>query len=91
MTTLKLLASLRDVVGSKELTVSFDTGTVRDLIAAIGQVSPEIEAKLVDEAGELTGETHILLSGRNVMWLEGLDTVVQPGMTITLIPPVAGG
>ena len=92
MITLKLLASLRKVAGSKELTVSFEPGgTVRDLIGAIGEASPEMQAKLVDEAGELSGETHILLSGRNIIWLDGLDTVVQPGMDITLIPPVAGG
>ena len=94
MITLKLLASLRDVVGRKELTVSFEPGgggTVRDLIGAIGEASPEMQAKLVDEAGELSGETHILLSGRNIIWLDGLDTVVQPGTDITLIPPVAGG
>jgi molybdopterin synthase sulfur carrier subunit len=92
MITLKLLASLRDVADSKELTVAFEPGgTVRDLIRAIGQVSPQIQAKLVNETGELSGETHILLSGRNVMWLDGLDTVIQPGTDITLIPPAAGG
>jgi molybdopterin synthase sulfur carrier subunit len=92
MITLKLLASLRDVAGNKELNVPFEPGgTVRDLIRAIGQVSPEIRAKLVNEVGELSGETQILLSGRNVIWLDGLDTVIQPGTDITLIPPAAGG
>ncbi len=92
MVTLKLLASLRYLVGCKELAVPFEAGgTVRDLIRAVGEVKPELKAKIVDDAGELTGVVQILVDGRNIVWLNGLDTIIEAENQITLIPPVAGG
>jgi sulfur-carrier protein len=92
MITVKLLASLRKLAGDRELTVPLKPGgTVSDLLQAIGEVYPGIRAKVVDEDGELTGTVQVLLNGRNVLWLDGLDTIIDPEQTITLIPPVAGG
>ena len=92
MITVKLLASLRKLAGSKELMVPLKLGgTVGDLLQAIGEVNPEIRAKVVNEDGELAGTVQVLIDGRNVLWLDGLDTVVEPEQAVTLIPPVAGG
>ena len=92
MVTLKLLASLREVAGSKELTVPFEPGgTVRDLLRAIDTVNPAVGANIVGEDGELTGTVQVLVGGRNILWLDGLNTVIPPGQHVTLIPPAAGG
>ena len=92
MITVKLLASLRKLAGGRELIVPLKPGgTVGDLFQAIGEVNPEIRAKVIDEDGELTGIVQVLLDGRNVLWLDGLDTIIDPEQTVTLIPPVAGG
>ncbi len=92
MLTVKLLASLRDIAGSKELAVPFESGgTIRDLIQAIGEINPEIRAKIVNEEGKLTDAVQILIAGRNIKWLDGMDTVIDSEQNITLIPPVAGG
>lgn len=92
MVTIKLLASLRKLAGSKELVVPLEQGgTVGDLLRVIGENHAEIMAKIVNEAGELTGTVQILIDGRNVTWLDGLDTVVTAEQSIVFIPPVAGG
>lgn len=92
MKTLKLMATLRDWVGDKVLDVPFEDGrTVRDLIDAIGQVNPELKAKMVDDNGDLNGVVHILVSGRNILWLDGMDTVIEADDQVALIPPAAGG
>ncbi|HQE19815.1 MAG TPA: MoaD/ThiS family protein, partial [Aggregatilineales bacterium] len=90
--TVTLYATLRDLVGSKRIEVPFEPGgTVRDFIEVINRTYPQIGKMLVNENGELSGEVHVFVHGRNVMWLDNLDTVINEGDDIDLIPPVAGG
>ncbi len=92
MTTVKLYANLREIAGGKRIDVPFEHGgTVRDLLAALQQAHPELAGQIVGPDGELTGLAHVFVDGRNVIWLENQDTVIKPGASIDLIPPVAGG
>jgi molybdopterin synthase sulfur carrier subunit len=92
MRTIKLLATLRDLAGAREIAVPFENGgTVRQLIHAVREVSPELGAKIMDQNGQLTGLVHVFVHGRNIDWLQGLDTVVDESDELMLIPPVAGG
>lgn len=92
MRTIKLFATLRDFVGAKEITVPFEGGgTVRDLIQAIRQVNPALGDKIAESDGQLTGLVHIFVEGRNIEWLQGLDTVIADKDDLFMIPPVAGG
>lgn len=90
--SLTLYSTLRDAVGAKEITIPFqDVHTVRDMIRVIGTMNPILSAKILNEAGELSGLVHIMVQGRNIMWLQGLDTVVSDKDEIVLLPPSAGG
>jgi sulfur-carrier protein len=92
MKTINLLATLRDIAGSKSITVPFDDGqTVHELLQAINDLNYELGAQIATEDGELTGLVHILIHGRNIMWLQGLDTTINQQDIVTLLPPSAGG
>jgi MoaD family protein len=92
MRTIKLFATLRDFVGAKDITVPFESGgTARDLIRAIGQINPALGDKIADKDGQLSGLVHIFVEGRNIEWLQGLDTVIADTDEVFMIPPVAGG
>jgi MoaD family protein len=91
MKEVKLLATLRDVHGSSRLEVPFTTGTTREMIAAIGEASPAVAREMLNEDGTLSGLVHIFVNGRNIEWLDGLDTEIKEGDQLTLIPPTAGG
>jgi MoaD family protein len=89
---IKLFATLRDMVGAKTLDIPLaHSGTISDLLDAIGAAHPALKTKMVDEHGHLNGVVHILVNGRNTMWLDGMDTVVHTDDDIALIPPAAGG
>jgi sulfur-carrier protein len=47
--------------------------------------------KLLDEAGVPHQGTIILVNGRNIHYLSGLETPVQAGDVIALFPAAAGG
>jgi molybdopterin synthase sulfur carrier subunit len=90
--TIRLLASLRDKVGAKTLEVPVEGAqTVREIIGAIAEISPALAAEIVNEGGELTGRVQILVNGRHIQWLQGLDTPVSEADELVLVPPLAGG
>lgn len=90
--TVRLFATLRDIAGQKEITVPFEDGqTVRDFIATIDGMMPELGQEIVDENGELTGLVHVMVHGRNIHWLDGMDTRIKASDQLVLMPPSAGG
>ncbi len=92
MKTIRLFATLRDVTGVKEMTIPFSDGqTVREMLRTVVDVQPALGPKIFDADGEMTGLVHVLVHGRNIMWLNGLDTVVRETDQIVLLPPSAGG
>jgi len=92
MKTIRLFATIRDMAGAKTLNVPFEPGgTVRDLIQAIRQVNPTIAEKILDEQGQLSNLVFIYVHGRNIEWLDGLDTVIAAQDDVMLVPPMAGG
>jgi molybdopterin synthase sulfur carrier subunit len=93
MKTVKLFATLRDMAGGKkQISVPFEAGQpVRELVHAIAQTYPEIGEKLLGAEGDLSKVVHIYVRGRNVEWLDGLDTIVGEQDEVILVPPAAGG
>lgn len=90
--TIKLFATLRDLTGKKTLTLPFEDGqTVRKLIADIEQLEPNLHHEIVGADGNLTGLVHILVHGRNIEWLNGLETTIKTDDIVVLLPPSAGG
>lgn len=92
MKKIRLFATVRAEVGEKYITVPFESGgTVRDLIDQIIARYPTLGGKMLDEAGELTSAVHVFVHGRNIEWLDGLDTVITESDEVFLMPPTAGG
>lgn len=91
--TIKLFATLRDITGGKKtLEVPFEEGqTVRQLISDLSAMEPTLHNEIVDEHGEMTGLVHVLVHGRNIDWLNGLDTIIKESDQVVLLPPSAGG
>lgn len=92
MKTLKLFSTLREVVGAKQIEIPFENGqTVRDLLQTVANAHPQLGAKILQPDGQLTGLVQVLVEGRNIDWLRGLDTTIAEGDDVVLLPPSAGG
>ncbi len=64
---------------------------MRDVLHRLVACYPELYQKLWDVEGKQTGYVQILLNGRPIQYLQGLDTPVQPTDNLRLFPPVGGG
>lgn len=88
----RLFATLRDVAGCKEIEVPFEDGqTVRTFISTIQEMMPALGEEIITPDGELTGQVHVMVHGRNIHWLNGLDTTISERDELVLMPPSAGG
>ncbi|MFB6233656.1 MAG: ubiquitin-like small modifier protein 1, partial [Haloarculaceae archaeon] len=85
----RAFATFRQALGQKTLVREFDDAeTVGDVLAALSEEYPEMD---LFEDGELREFVSILKEGREVTHLDGLETALEDGDTVSLFPPVAGG
>ncbi len=78
--------------GFQQLTITLKGRTINDLL---NQLCEERGTKfyhaLFDEEGKLHRYIKLLINGRGIHLLQGLDTPLSDGDIIAVFPPVAGG
>jgi len=88
--TVRLPSQLRTLVGGAG-EVPVEAHTVREAIVAVDEAYPGIAVRVLDDHGALRRFVNVFVADEDVRFLEGLDTVVEPGQTVSLVPAVAGG
>ena len=88
--TVRIPTTMRPLTGG-EKQVSVETGTLAEVIAALEAAHPGLGERLVDEDGALRKFVNIFVDDDDVRYLDGLDTKVGDGITVSIIPAVAGG
>ena len=80
--------TLKEKLGwsSKRLRLSGERAMLREVLEAI----PELLELLIRD-GELNPDYRILIDGRNVVFLGGLEAEVRDGSRIVVFPPAGGG
>jgi molybdopterin synthase sulfur carrier subunit len=81
------LRSLSD--GASEVKV--EGQTVGEVLTALDKAHPGFKGRLFDDAGQLRRFVNVFVADEDVRFLKGLDTRVEPGSTVSIIPAVAGG
>jgi molybdopterin synthase sulfur carrier subunit len=91
--TVKAYASLRELLGFKTLKIEVGARNIRELIATIGEeYNPSFPSSIIEkETGKVKRAYKVLLNGRDIDHLEGLETRIANGDTIVFFPPVGGG
>lgn len=89
---IRVHATLREKIGSKSVHVDSVPGmTVGQALEAAMTVHPALRSALFDEEGRLNPSMHVMVNGRDVRFVAGLDTPVQDGDDLRIFPPVGGG
>jgi sulfur-carrier protein len=88
--TVRLPSQLRTLVGGAG-EVPVEASTVREAILAVDVAHPGIAARVLDDRGSLRRFVNVFVADEDVRFLDGLDTVLEPGQTVSLVPAVAGG
>ncbi|GAB4451463.1 MAG: hypothetical protein Fur0044_46780 [Anaerolineae bacterium] len=89
---IKVYATLRDVVGGPSVWLDGATElTVGQLLETLCNKYPALSPKLLLNGDDLHPAIHILVNGRDMRYLNGLDTLLTNQDTIRIFPPVGGG
>jgi molybdopterin synthase sulfur carrier subunit len=88
--TVRIPTTLRPLAGGNKL-VEVAPGTLSEVITSLEAVHGGLADRLLDEDGALRKFVNIFVDDDDVRYLDGLDTVVGDGLTVSIIPAVAGG
>lgn len=88
----KIFATLRQLVGAKEIEVGLEVGdTVGSVVARLVAGYPALGEHILDDDGNLEAHINVFVNGRSIRFLDGLDTSLNESDALAIFPPVAGG
>ena len=90
MPNVRIPTQLRELSGGTS-EVAVDGDTVGDVLAALDAAHPGFKNRLFDDSGKLRRFVNVFVADEDVRFLDGLDTKVTEGQTVSIVPAVAGG
>jgi molybdopterin converting factor small subunit len=88
--TVRVPTTLRTLTGG-QAEVSVDGDTVGEVLGRLDDQHPGFRDRLFDGEGGLRRFVNVFVADDDVRYLQGLDTPVPEGETLSIIPAVAGG
>jgi molybdopterin converting factor small subunit len=91
--TVKFIGVFRSASGKGKLSLNFgNTVLLREAIKEMARQLPQIKRLLIDpELEDPRPNTLMLVNGKEIGVLNGLDTVLEDGDEVVLVPVVHGG
>jgi molybdopterin synthase sulfur carrier subunit len=88
--TVRIPTTLRPMSGGASQ-VKVEGATLIDVITNLESAHPGFRDRLLDDDGALRKFVNVFVADDDVRYLQGLDTPVPEGETVSIIPAVAGG
>lgn len=88
--TVRIPTALRGLTeGQSEVQVP--PGSLGDVIGTLTKSYPDLGERLIDDGGGLRRFVNVFVADEDIRFLDGLDTLVNSGQVVTILPAVAGG
>lgn len=88
--TVRVPPVFRTLTGG-ESQVSAEGETVAEVLSALEQLHPGFEEKLLDGDGQLVRYVNLFVDDDDIRFMNGLETPVPSGATLSIMQAVAGG
>ncbi len=83
-------AGFRNILGKESVVELKEGAKIEDLLDALCSGHEELRRMLFDEAG-LKEDANILVNGKNIAALKGLETALTDGDEVAMFPAAIGG
>jgi molybdopterin synthase sulfur carrier subunit len=88
----RVFGALRHHLGAKAAEVALGPGdTIGGVLTRLSAAHPLLGQRILNEDGGLQTATNVLVNGRNISQLDGLETAVCDGDRVALFPAAGGG
>ncbi|HEX4529579.1 MAG TPA: ubiquitin-like small modifier protein 1 [Acidimicrobiia bacterium] len=88
--TVRIPTQLRELTGGAA-EVDAEGATVADVLKDLEAKHAGFAERLFDEKGELRRFVNVFVADEDIRFLDGVDTDVADGSTVSIVPAVAGG
>jgi molybdopterin synthase sulfur carrier subunit len=88
--TVRVPTTLRTLTAG-ESSVHVEGATVTVVLDNLEAAHPGFKSRLLDDDGGLRKFVNVFVADDDVRFLDGLDTEVPEGETVSIVPAVAGG
>ena len=88
--TVRIPTQLRELSGGAS-EASLEGTTVAEVLEALQVAHPGFGERLYDDTGGLRRFVNVFVADEDIRFLDGLDTPVTDGQTLSIVPAVAGG
>lgn len=88
--TIRIPTQLRQLSGGAS-EVSVEGASVSEALKALDAAHPGFSERLYDESGGLRRFVNVFVADEDIRFLDGVDTALTDGQTVSIVPAVAGG
>ena len=88
--TVRIPTQLRSLSGDAA-EVQVEASTVADALKALDSQHPGFAERLFDDKGELRRFVNVFVADEDIRFMQGIDTPLEPGTSVSIVPAVAGG
>ncbi len=88
--TVKIPTQLRNVTGGEGETSVDEVGTVGEVLDGLYERFDGLRERIAED-GDLRRFVNVYVEGEDIRFLDGLETAVEDGDEVTILPAVAGG
>jgi len=88
--TIRIPTTLRALTTGNS-TVEVEGTTVAEALANLEAAHPGFREQLLEADGSLRRFVNIFVSDDDIRFMQGLETPVEPGSVVSIVPAVAGG
>ena len=71
--------------------VELEAGTISQLVDGLEDTYTGLAEKLLDEGGEIRRYVNIFVNDEDIRFLDGKDTPLNDGDSVSIVPAIAGG
>jgi molybdopterin synthase sulfur carrier subunit len=94
--SVRFFTSLREIVDKKEETLKFPEGEIVNVDMVLKTLAQRYGERFVEyvydrKTGEVRGFLQFLVNGKSASTLNGLQTELEEGDVLAILPPVGGG
>ena len=88
--TVSIPTALRQYVDGNA-NIQLASGPIGQLLANLVEQHPQLGKQLYNEQGQLRSFVNIYVGDEDIRYLQGAETQVPDGETVSIIPAIAGG
>jgi molybdopterin synthase sulfur carrier subunit len=88
--TVRIPTQLRELSGGNA-EVAAEGGSLAAVLDGLEAAHPGFRERLFDDQGELRRFVNVFVDDEDIRFLDGVNTEVKDGATVSIVPAVAGG